>query len=49
MIEVDVPDLVMTLIFEELVIKCGSKRENQRDLCSKEIDYMLKIMLTILG
>lgn len=45
--KVDMPYLVtylnQRLVFERHVVRCGSKSEYQKDVCSKEMDYVLKI------
>ena len=31
------------------MVGCGSKNEYQKDVCSKEMDYVLKIMALVVG
>ena len=42
-------NIILTLIFEWYVIKCGSKNGHQKDTCLKEIGLSAQNMLTIVG
>ena len=44
--KVDLPNstgtIVCTSIFEWCVVRCGSKKRHQKDMCLKGLDYMLR-------
>ena len=38
----------MVTLFEWCLVRCGSKNDHQKDMCSKEIRLCAQILLTIL-